>query len=336
MQIKQNAGRAAKLVKQLLAYSRQQTMVLKVISVTEKLADISTLLKRLIGVDVEFQVIHGKNIWPIKIDGSQFEQIIINLAVNARDAMGGKGKLIIRTRNYFTETEFQCVYDTAHPGDYVLIEIQDTGCGMTKDTIQHIFEPFFSRTKRSMEQGVAAGTGLGLSTVYGIMKQIGGYVGVESDVGAGSTFKLYIPRYAGPDQAPHRAKEQVYRDLSGTETILLVEDEDAVRMFSARALRDKGYRVLEASCGEEAIELAQNHNVDLLITDVVMPRIDGPTLNNILKEQSKDLKTIFVSGYTEDSFRDTAGRDSNIHFLQKPFTLKDLASKVKEVLNNVE
>ncbi|MDR0695347.1 MAG: response regulator [Holosporales bacterium] len=334
MQIKQNAGRAAKLVKQLLAFSRQQTLVLRVISVADKLLDLSSLLKRLIGVDIDFQVIHGKNIWPIRIDSNQFEQIIINLAVNARDAMNGKGKLTIRTRNYFSERDFQCVYDTAHAGDYVLIEVLDTGCGMTKETVQHIFEPFFSQTRKTGDKGGVAGTGLGLSTVYGIINQIGGYIAVDTEPGVGSNFKLYFPRYTGPEQTDQRAKEQVFRDLSGTETILLVEDEDAVRMFSARALRDKGYKVLEASCGEEAIEIAKEHTFELLVTDVVMPKIDGPTLSNILKERSKQMKTIFVSGYTEDTFRQDVGRSSDIHFLQKPFTLKDLASKVKEVLSS--
>ncbi|MDR0942521.1 MAG: response regulator [Holosporales bacterium] len=329
-QIKQNAGRAAKLVRQLLAFSKQQTLKPKVVSVTELLADISSLLKRLIGTNIDFQLINGRDIWPVKIDNTQFEQVIINLAINARDAMKDGGKLTVRTKNYFTENSFKCIYDVARPGDYVLIEVIDTGCGIKPELIENIFEPFFSRKGENTRKD--SGTGLGLSTVYGIVNQTGGFINVESKIGKGSNFKIYIPRYVGSEQIQTIAQPQTARDLSGSETTLLVEDEDAVRMFSARALRDKGYKVLEASCGEEAIELAKNNKFDLLITDVMMPKMDGPTLNKILRGSIKDLKTIFISGYTEDTFRQDIGKNATIHFLQKPFTLKDLLNKVKEAL----
>lgn len=334
IQIKQNAGRAANLVRQLLAFSRQQTLKPRVVSVTELLVDLSSLLKRLIGVNIEFQMIHGRDIWPVKVDNSQFEQVIINLAVNARDAMENTGKLTIRTKNYFSDKEFKCIYDVAHSGDYVLIEIIDTGCGIDPSVIENIFEPFFSRKDEKIRKTSGSGTGLGLSTVYGIINQTGGFINVETEIGKGSNFKIYLPRYVGSEKIQNTIKDQELRDLSGSETILLVEDEDPVRMFSSRALREKGYKVLEAACGEDALEIAEKENFDLLITDVVMPKIDGPTLNKMLKSKKNDLKTIFISGYAEDTFRQDIGKNSNIHFLQKPFTLKDLASKVKEVISN--
>jgi two-component system cell cycle sensor histidine kinase/response regulator CckA len=334
VQIKQNAGRAANLVKQLLAFSRQQTLKPKVVSVTELLVDLFSLLKRLIGVNIDFQIIHGRDIWPVEVDNSQFEQVIINLVVNARDAMGNNGKLVIRTKNYFSDKEFKCVYDVAHPGDYVLIEVVDTGCGIDKSLVESIFDPFFSKKDEKAKKTSGAGIGLGLSTVYGIVNQTGGFINVETEIGKGANFKIYLPKYTGLRKLQDTAQEQVLRDLSGSETVLLVEDEDPVRMFSARALRDKGYKVLEAASGEEALAIAKNEKFDLLVTDVVMPKIDGPTLNKMLREKIKNLKTIFISGYTEDTFRQDVGKNSSIHFLQKPFTLKDLASKVKEVITN--
>ena len=334
IQIKQNAGRAANLVRQLLAFSRQQNMKPKVVSVAEILAELTSLLKRLIGANIDFQIIHGRDIWPIKVDNSQFEQVIINLAVNARDAMENGGKLVIRTKNFFTQDSFKCIYDMAHPGDYVLIEVSDTGTGIEPDIIENIFEPFFTKKGDFQKKsGSNSGTGLGLSTVYGIVKQTGGFINVVSEIGKGSTFQIFIPRYVGNESISTQSNEQISKDLSGSETILLVEDEDAVRMFSARALKDKGYKVLEASCGEEALKIVMSgEKFDLLVTDVVMPKIDGPTLSNKIRETVKDLKTIFISGYSEDTFRQDLGKNANIHFLQKPFTLKDLASKVKEVI----
>jgi two-component system cell cycle sensor histidine kinase/response regulator CckA len=330
IQIRQNAKRAAKLVRQLLAFSRQQTLSPKVVSVTEILAELSSLLKRLIGADIEFQITHGRDIWPIKVDYGQFEQVVINLCVNARDALSRNGKLTVRTRNYYAEHPFKCIYDTGHPGDYVLVEVIDTGTGIDPDIIENIFEPFF--TKKNPEGRAGSGTGLGLSTVYGIVNQTGGFIRVITELGKGSNFQVFIPRYVGNEPIHDANQKQTVRDLSGSETILLVEDEDAVRTFSARALREKGYKVIEADCGEEAIKIAQTETFDLLITDVVMPKIDGPTLSKELRSKTENLQTIFISGYAEDTFRQDLDKNSNIHFLQKPFTLKDLASKVKEVI----
>lgn len=331
IQIKQNASRAANLVRQLLAFSRQQTMKPKIVSITENLAELSSLLRRLIGIGIDFQMIHGRDIWPVKVDNSQLEQVIINLAVNARDAMESSKnpKLIIKTQNFIAKNSFKCIYDTAHPGDYVLLEVIDNGSGIEPDIIENIFEPFFTK------KGPKAGTGLGLSTVYGIVNQTGGFINVISEVNKGSTFQIYLPRYEGKEKIQNNQTDYVMKDLSGSETILLVEDEDAVRMFSARALRDKGYKILEASSGEEALKIAlSGEKFDLLITDVMMPQMDGPTLNKKLRDSIKNLKTIFISGYTEDTFRQDLDKDSNIHFLQKPFTLRDLAGKVKEVISS--
>ncbi|MBQ8650990.1 MAG: response regulator [Alphaproteobacteria bacterium] len=337
VQIKQNAGRAANLVKQLLAFSKQQNLKPKTVFITDMLIDISSLLRRLIGIDIELEIIHGRDIWPVKLDGSQFDQVIVNLAVNARDAIKGTGKITIRTKNYFADSPFRCTCDTAEKGDYVLIEFSDTGCGISKDKLAKIFEPFYSTKTNTNKQEISSGsgTGLGLSSVYGIIKQTGGYIDVISEIGKGTTFKIYLPRYNGQDTDDSIKAHAETLDLSGTETILLVEDEEAVRMFTARALRDKGYKVIEASSAEEAIDTIKNKNFDILISDVIMPKIDGPTLNKMLREKlGNKFKTIFISGYSEDTFRRDLSKNASIHFLQKPFTLKDIATKVKEVTSN--
>ena len=328
MQIKQNANRAANLVRQLLAFSRQQTLQPKVVHITDNLADLSTLLRRLIGAGIELKMIHGRDLWPVKVDVSQLEQVIINLVVNARDAITRGGALTIRTSNYQCLRQQRMGHDLVAKGDYVMIEVIDTGHGILPEHLEHIFEPFFS-TKE-----VGEGTGLGLSTVYGIVKQTGGFVLVDSVMNEGTSFKILLPRYAGGEEespAPH--PETPSGDLTGGGTILLVEDEDAVRMFSARALREKGYHVIEADSGESALGiLSQGERFDLLVTDVVMPKMDGPTLSKKIRDLYPDTKTIFISGYTEDTFRKNLDHNAKIHFLPKPFTLKDLASKVKEVL----
>lgn len=330
MQIKQNATRAANLVRQLLAFSRQQTLQPKVTHITDVLAELTALLRRLIGAGIDLQMAHGRDLWPVKVDASQLEQVIINLVVNARDAMGQEGKLIIRTSNFHSPKVVRLGHEMMPKGDYVLVEVQDTGHGITPENMERIFEPFFS-TKE-----IGAGTGLGLSTVYGIVKQTGGFVAVESATTkpTGTTFKIYIPRFEGEEINDAPKLEVVPTDLTGGGTILLVEDEDAVRLFSARALREKGYHVIEAPSGDAALEIVQKgQEFDLLVTDVVMPKMDGPTLAKRLKDLNPELKTIFISGYTEDTFRKNLGHDAKIHFLAKPFSLKDLAAKVKDVLS---
>ncbi|HEX3861791.1 MAG TPA: PAS domain-containing protein [Stellaceae bacterium] len=333
MQIKQNANRAANLVRQLLAFSRQQTLQPRIIDITDVLVELSHLLRRLIGENIELQVVHGRDLGVAKVDQGQFEQVIINLAVNARDAMPNGGTLTIRTASVTEPNIVRRAHETMPAGNYVLIQVADTGIGISKENLARIFEPFFS-TKE-----VGSGTGLGLSTVYGIVKQTGGFIFVDSTSGRGAVFQIYLPRYQQTDGVlPARAdavEMPASRDLTGIGTVMLVEDEDAVRIFGARALRNKGYTVLEAHSGEDALEMIRDADggIDLLITDVVMPRMDGPTLVRHVRDLHPDMKIIFISGYTEDSFRQRLDDDSQIHFLPKPFSLKQLASKAKEVIS---
>jgi two-component system, cell cycle sensor histidine kinase and response regulator CckA len=332
MQIQQNANRAANLVRQLLAFSRQQTLQPRVLSITDVLVDLSHLLRRLIGENIELRVTHGRDLGPAKVDQGQFEQVIINLAVNARDAMPTGGTLTIRTANVRYEQAQRRGHEVMPAGDYIRIEVADTGVGIPGGNLGRIFDPFFS-TKE-----IGSGTGLGLSTVYGIVKQTGGFVFVDSHPGHGATFEIYLPQYRAADAAVDACADVVEppaeKDLTGCGTVLLVEDEDPVRKFGARALRNKGYRVIEAEGGEAALAVIRNaaERINLLITDVVMPRMDGPGLVREVREMRPDIKVIFISGYTEDAFRQRLDRDGDIEFLCKPFSLKQLATKVKEVI----
>ena len=330
MQIKQNANRAANLVRQLLAFSRQQTLQPRILSVTDVLAELGNLMRRLIGENIELKMLHGRDIGYVKVDQNQLEQVIINLVVNARDAMAGGGRLTIVTSNHVVEQAQRREHETIPSGEYVSIEVIDTGCGIPKENLQRIFEPFFTT------KGVGSGTGLGLSTVYGIVRQTGGFVLVESEKGEGTTFTILLPRHKGearPDQGEPR--ERRGSDLTGSGTIMLVEDEDAVRVFSARALRNKGYQVLEAKNGEAALlQIGTDGNrIDLLITDVVMPQMDGPTLARHVRKLRPEMRVIFISGYAEDRLGEIDGVEVS-HFLPKPFSLKQLASKVKEVIRD--
>lgn len=330
IQIKQNANRAANLVRQLLAFSRQQTLRPRVLMLTDVLADLSNLIRRLIGETIELKVIHGRELSPVKVDQGQLEQVIINLAVNARDAMPQGGKLEIRTRVVKADDPLIDRYEVLLPADYVLIEVEDAGCGIPESNLNKIFEPFFT-TKE-----VGQGTGLGLATVYGIVKQTGGFVFVESEVGKGTTFLLFLKAHESTKEDVNQdqlAVETVVTDLTGKGTILIVEDEDPVRMFARRALENKGYVVLEADSGESGLEILNTTTakIDLLITDVVMPNMDGPALVKAARVDRPYLPVIFVSGYAEDMFRKNLEAEE-FQFLPKPFTLKDLAEKVKAIL----
>jgi two-component system cell cycle sensor histidine kinase/response regulator CckA len=331
MQIKQNSNRAANLVRQLLAFSRQQTLRPRVQDVTDILTEVSHLLRRLIGAGIELELIHGHELGLVKVDEGQMEQVLINLAVNARDAMEGGGKLVIETENFTTRQPVELISEELPTGHWTLIKVTDTGCGIPEENLSRIFEPFFT-TKE-----VGHGTGLGLATVYGIIKQTGGFLDVNSRVGQGTIFYIYLPRATDIEeqdaQPAPSSEDDTSKDLTGTERILLVEDEDAVRTFSQRALTNKGYQVLTAESGESALSLMtkqENKHLDLLVTDVVMPVMDGPTLAQRMRQNNPDLKIIFISGYTEDKLRDYMG--PNTYFLPKPFTLKQLAAKVKDVL----
>ena len=338
MQIKQNANRAANLVRQLLAFSRQQALQPKVVDISEILEDVSLLLQRLIGSTIKLNIFHGRSLGTVRVDRGQLEQVIINLVVNARDALGGEGDITIKTKNVVFDKNTQVFQEIIKSGSYVAIEVRDTGAGMSQETLARIFDPFFS-TKE-----VGSGTGLGLSTVHGIVSQTGGYVCVDSTPEEGTSFYIYLPHYEGSATVKSETVEHTRpnamdaRDLTGSGTILLVEDEDAVRLFSARALRDKGYNVIEATTGEEGLNYltaaweSGHEKVDLVITDVVMPIMDGPTLVRRAHELFPHLKVVFISGYAEDTFREKLSCEEEIIFLPKPYTLKDLASIVKTTI----
>ncbi len=330
-QIRQNANRAANLVRQLLAFSRQQTLRPKVLMVTDVIAELTSLLRRLIGETIDLKVVHGRDLRPVKVDQGQLEQVIINLAVNARDAMENGGTLEIRTKMVAADDPLIERFDVINPDDYVLIEVEDTGCGIDSDIMAKIFEPFFTT------KVVGQGTGLGLATVYGIVKQTGGYVFADSTIGKGTTFMLFLKAHTleKSDVLPATKLEVdvVARDLTGKGTILIVEDEDPVRMFASRALSNKGYKVLEAASGETGLEILQQHKgpIDLIISDVVMPNMDGPTLATKARELYPSMPIIFISGYAEDVFRKNL-QSGNFHFLPKPFSLQKLAEQVKNIL----
>ena len=335
MNIKQNANRAANLVRQLLAFSRRQTLRPEIMLLTEILADLGNLLGRLLGEKIELKVIHGRGLWHVKVDLNQFEQVIINLAVNARDAMPDGGTLTVRTSNVSAE-EAKTVDPKLMPAaEYVLCQVIDTGTGMSREVLEKIYEPFFS-TKE-----VGKGTGLGLSTVYGIVKQTGGYIFADSEIGKGTTFSIYLPRdMAKPEDLAEatQAEEKVEAkpaDLTGKGTVLLVEDEEPVRVFASRALQSRGYTVLVAESGEAALRVIEAHDgdLDLVISDVVMPEMDGPTLLKELRKRGIETKIVFISGYAEDAFKRNLEEDEKFAFLPKPFSLKQLAETVKQVLD---
>jgi two-component system cell cycle sensor histidine kinase/response regulator CckA len=343
MQIKQNATRAATLVRQLLAFSRKQTLRPQVLDLGDALSDLTMLLRRLIGEKVKFDPVHGRDLWPVKVDVSQFEQVIVNLAVNARDAMPNGGKLTIKTANVSAQEAEKLSYKGMPPADYVRIDVSDTGTGIPAEIVDKIFEPFFS-TKE-----VGKGTGLGLSTVYGIVKQTGGFVYVDSEEGKGTTFRIFLPRHHLEQDAQHEAnaangaareaaaaaESKPRADLTGQGTILLVEDEEGLRSLNARGLRSRGYTVVEASNGVEALEALEERDgaIDLVVSDVVMPEMDGPTLLRKMRGRNPDLKIIFVSGYAEDAFAKSLEENEKFDFLAKPFALSALVAKVKETMS---
>ncbi|MBV9533372.1 MAG: response regulator, partial [Bradyrhizobium sp.] len=343
MQIKQNATRAATLVRQLLAFSRRQTLRPQVLALGDALSDLRILLQRLIGEKVKLDLVHGRDLWPVKADVSQVEQVIVNLAVNARDAMPDGGKLTIKTGNVTAAQSL--AYKGLPVGDYACIDISDTGAGIPPEIRGKIFDPFFT-TKE-----VGKGTGLGLSTVYGIVKQTGGFIYVDSEEGRGTTFHIFLPRHHGEQEAQSEvnaeaaaiangaAKEQISgskprSDLTGQGTILLVEDEEGLRSLNARGLRSRGYSVIEASNGIEAMEALETKNgaVDLVVSDVVMPEMDGPTLLKAIRKRNPGVKIIFVSGYAEDAFEKSLPENQQFAFLPKPFTLSQLVRAVKETM----
>lgn len=328
--IKQNANRAAALVRQLLAFSRRQTLRPKILNLTDVLTDLSDLLRRLIGEHLNIRIVHERDLGLVKADQGQIEQVVTNLVVNARDALDSGGSVAITTNNVRIESGRAVVgNEKVPPGDYVEIAVSDTGHGISDENLAKIFEPFFTT------KPIGQGTGLGLATVYGIIRQTGGYVEVESVVGEGTTFRVLLPRVEESGARDSRQTRRDAVDLTGSGTVLLVEDEDAVRLFAARALRNKGYNLIEAESGDAALDIIQKRadEIDLMISDVVMPNMDGPTLIRRARELRPDIRAVFISGYAEEAFRRSLGDDlGDVDLLPKPFSLKQLAAKVKEQL----
>ncbi|MET0172171.1 MAG: response regulator, partial [Agrobacterium vaccinii] len=348
MEIKRNANRAAVLVRQLLAFSRKQTMRPAVLNLTDVIGDLRMLVDRLIsGTNVKLEVDYGRDLWPVKTDLSQFEQVLINLCVNARDAMPDGGKIKIMTRNMSAEEVIALGRSDIPSEDLVMIEVADTGTGIPPEIMDKIFEPFFT-TKE-----VGKGTGLGLSMVYGIVKQSGGYIYPDSEVGKGTAFRIFLPRHiievvhqteeeiaargiADAAAAKDAAAKEELLDLTGkSAVVLLVEDEEAVRRGGKRMLETRGYTVHEAGSGTEALEVLEelDGKVDIVVSDVVMPEMDGPSLLRELRKTYPDMKFIFVSGYAEDAFAKNLPADAKFGFLPKPFSLKQLAVAVREMLD---
>jgi len=323
--IQQASDRATTLTRQLLAFSRRQLLELKVVDVNAIVADMERLLRPLIGEAVEFIASLTPEAAHTRADAGQLEQVLMNLVVNAKDAMPGGGTLTLQTEKIVVDETHRLGPTFIRPGQYVMLSVRDTGMGMDKETQSRIFEPFFTTKEKGK------GTGLGLSTVYGIVKQTGGYVMVQSEPGHGSTFQIYLPRVEGV--AEKQAAPVALTALGGTETVLLVEDEESVRQLVRETLAAKGYRVMEAQNGESGIAVAAQHDgkIDLVITDVVMPGMGGRELVKQLAQSRPQTRVLYLSGYTEDAISEGT-LESGAPFLQKPFTLQNLSRKVREVL----
>jgi two-component system cell cycle sensor histidine kinase/response regulator CckA len=331
VQIHQNANRAASLVGQLLAFSRKQTLKPEVVDLRDALSDLTHLLNRLVGEKVRLALDHDPSLHMIRADKRQIEQVIMNLVVNARDAMPEGGEISIETRNEDLTNPYERDRVAVPPGKYVVVKVTDKGSGIPADKLQKVFEPFFT-TKRTGE-----GTGLGLSTAYGIVKQTGGFIFVDSIVGQGTSFTLFLPAHdkviskEAPKALPAAAKQQSHE--SGV--ILLVEDEAPVRAFASRALRMRGYTVIEAENAEEALNTLEDESlkVDVFVTDVIMPGLDGPSWVSLALEKRPGVKVVFVSGYAEESFAEQQARIPNSVFLPKPFSLSELTATVQEQIH---
>jgi signal transduction histidine kinase/ligand-binding sensor domain-containing protein/CheY-like chemotaxis protein len=329
-QIRRAAERASNLTHRLLAFARQQVVEPRVVNLSELTLSLDGMLRRLIGEDIELVTVTSSGIWSVKTDPHQIEQILVNLVVNARDAMPQGGKLTVETTNHVVTDEDMRKQPTLKSGDYVLLSVTDTGTGMNEYVKQHLFEPFFT----TKEQG--KGTGLGLATCYGIVQQLGGHITVESEEGHGATFRVYLPKVDLPAQPVTRTEEspQVPR---GSETVLLVEDEPLVRQIAENALTDQGYHVLEAENGEEALRVASGHDNDeiaLVLTDVVMPRMGGRELTEKLRERRPGIRILYMSGYAASTIDEQDVIEPGTAFLRKPFTLADMLRKVRDVLDD--
>lgn len=323
------AQRSANLTRQLLGFARKQTVSPRVLDINETMDGMLRMLQRLIGENIDLLWKPGPDLWPIKIDPTQIDQVLANLCVNARDAIAGVGKVTIETENIVIDETYCRECPELIPGEYVRLSVSDSGCGMDEDVVNHLFEPFFT-TKE-----VGKGTGLGLATIYGIIKQNSGFINVYSEPGQGTTFKMYFPRVAAAcseGERPDREGEE----LRGAGTILLVEDEEPILVMAKTILEQYGYMVLAACSPAAALNIAGTHpgRIDLLITDVVMPGMSGKDLSEKLRDLKPGFKCIFMSGYTANAIVNQGILDEGIHFLQKPFSVKALAEKVRRVLDS--
>lgn len=328
VEIKKAGERSSSLTQQLLAFSRKQILKPVILSINQTVSDISNLLERLIGEDISLVKILDSALKPVAVDHGQLSQVIVNLVVNARDAMPTGGELTIETKNVRFGEQLAKETFGGKAGEYVMLSVRDTGIGMSEETLRQIFEPFFT-TKE-----IGKGTGLGLATVYGFIKQSDGYITVESKPGKGTIFKIFLP-FA--KELAERSREESSKENSkyGAETILLVEDEEIVRTLSREILESCGYRVIEAAGGAEALEICEKENlqIDLLLTDVVMPQMNGRELWQKLAGQSPQLKVLFTSGYTDDMVVRNGIKNDETNFLQKPFSIDLLMRKVREILD---
>jgi PAS domain S-box-containing protein len=331
-EIKQTADRAANLTRQLLAFARQQISAPGILNLNDLIINLDKMLRRLIGEDIELVMVPASDIGLIQVDAGQLEQVIVNLAVNARDAMPQGGSLVLQTANFTVAPEAAQQHPELAPGEYVVLTVRDTGLGMTEEVKARLFEPFFT-TKE-----FGKGTGLGLATCYGVIKQNGGHIEVESEIGKGSTFRLYLPQIT--ETAATRPQLDHAGALPhGSETVLLVEDEPTVREVATRMLREQGYNVLVAANGDEALQLARsrsNEPIHLLVTDVVMPRLSGKAVADQLRAGRPDMKVLFISGYSDDTLIRHGAADTGLNFLQKPFSPSLLAYKIRDVLDKNE
>jgi len=327
-EIKRAGERAASLTQQLLAFSRRQIIEPKVVNLDSLVAEMHKMLTRLIGEDIALQATTGKSLGSVRIDPGQFQQILMNVVVNARDAMPDGGKIVIETANVDLDEGYRAVHPYITAGRFVMLSVSDTGKGMSEEVKAHIYEPFFTTKERG------SGTGLGLATTYGAVKQAGGSIEVYSEVGIGTTFKIYLPRIE--EEAVKPLKDDRPSGLQGgTETVLVVEDEDTLRTLCERILGGLGYRVMPARNGAEAIALAQGYGdrIDLLLTDVVMPGMNGSELATQLVLHNPEMKVLFTSGYTEDVISHHGVLAEGVSFIGKPYRPSALARKVREVLD---
>jgi CheY-like chemotaxis protein len=327
LEIRKAAERSADLTRQLLAFARKQVVSPKVLDLNDTTAGMLKMLQRLIGEDIHLAWLPGANLWTVRIDPSQIDQILANLCVNARDAISGVGKITIETGNIALDEAYCADHAGFVPGKYVLLAMSDNGCGMDKGILGKLFEPFFTT------KVVGKGTGLGLATIYGIVKQNNGFINVYSEPDQGTTFRIYLPRHIGKAE---QVRTEVRQEpvMRGQETVLVVEDEPSLLELSKLMLETQGYLVLTAGTPGEAMRLAEKHagEIHLLMTDVVLPEMNGPDLAQKLLSVHPNLKCLFTSGYTANVITHHGVLDEGVHFIQKPFSRKDLAAKVREAL----